>query len=123
MRQDEEAVKIEKQTAGAVTILTFAGQFDAANVPETIEKIDGLIEGSTRLVFNFRDLKFINSSGLGYLLKTVKALRDGNGELVFSEPAKCFRRIVEVYDVGQVFHTYASDRAAVAHFGAAGDAA
>jgi len=120
MRRNGDAVNIESKTVGAVTILTFAGELDAANVPETIEKIDELIEGSLRLVFNCRDLTFINSSGLGYLLKTVKVLRDQNGELVFSEPAKCFRNIVDVYGVGQVFHLYASDRAAVEHFAEAG---
>ena len=113
-------MNIEKQTAGAVTILTFAGEVDAAGEPSLVKEVDALIEGSLQLVFNFRDLTFINSSGLGYLLKTAKALKDQGGELVFSEPAKSFRHIVEVYDVGEVFHLYANDQAAIDHFGEAG---
>ena len=113
-------MRIERKAAGNVTILAFAGEFDAANVPETIEETDELIEGSLRLVFNFRDLTFIDSSGIGYLLKTMKVLRDRNGELVCSEPAKCFRNIVDVYGIGQVFKIFASDRAALEHFGEPG---
>ncbi len=67
LRCEEGIVRVERKTAGNVTILAFAGEFDAANVPSTIEEIDGLIEGSLRLVFNFRELTFIDSSGLGYV--------------------------------------------------------
>jgi len=116
-------VRIERKTAGNVTILAFVGEFDAANVPSTIEETDGLIEGCVKLVFNFRELTFIDSSGLGYLLKTMKVLRDRNGELVCSEPAKCFRNIIDVYGVGRVFKIFATDRAALAHFAEAGDSA
>jgi anti-sigma B factor antagonist len=114
---EEGIVRIERETAGDVTILAFAGEFDAANVPSTIKETDGLIEGSLRLVFNFRKLTFIDSSGLGYLLKTMKVLGGQDGDLVFSEPAKCFRNIVDVYGLGHVFKIFASDRAALDHFG------
>jgi anti-anti-sigma factor len=107
---------IEKQTAGDVVVLACAGEFDAANQPGMIKEIDGLIEGATRVVFNFDGLTFINSAGLGYLLKTVKALRDAGGDAVFSEPSRPFRNIVEVYGVAAVFRLYASDQAALKHF-------
>lgn len=109
---------IEKQTAGDVVILAFAGEFDAAQKSDLIEEIDGLIEDATQVVFNFEGLTFINSSGLGYLLKTVKTLRDAGGELVFSQPSRPFRNIVDVYGVAAVFHICESDQAALEHFGA-----
>lgn len=63
LRRDGEAVRIDREDVGAVTILSFVG------------------------------------------------------ELVFSEPAKCFRTIVDVYGIDQVFLVFASDRAALKHFG------
>jgi anti-anti-sigma factor len=116
-------VRIERKTAGNVTILAFAGEFDVVDMPATIEKIDGLIAGSNRLVFNFSELTFINSSALGYLLKTMRALRNQGGELVYSEAAKCFRNVVEVYGVVNVFKAFPDDRAALEHFGETGNAA
>jgi anti-anti-sigma factor len=93
------------------------GEFDAATKPAMLEEIDGLIEGSKQLIFNLDEVTFVNSSALGYLLKGVKTLRDGGGELVFSEPAKCFRNIVDVYGLEKVFTVFASDRAALEHLG------
>ncbi|MHC4974609.1 MAG: STAS domain-containing protein [Planctomycetota bacterium] len=116
-------MRIEKQTVGAVTILAFQGEFDAAGTPEAIEETDKLIEGCARVVFNLRGVTFINSSGLGYLLKTAQALEDQGGELVVSEPAECFKKIVDVYEVDKVFHVCPHDLAALAHFGEGGSAA
>ena len=74
-------MKIGRKTAGDVNILSFAGEFDAFNLPTISEKIDSLIQkGGTLLVFNLKELKFINSSALGYLIKTHKRLRELESE-------------------------------------------
>lgn len=117
MSRNEEALKVASRTVGDVAILSFAGDFDAASDPSSIEDVDALIAECKRVIFNFSGLTFVNSSALGYLLKTVRALRDRGGELVFSEPAKCFWNILEVYGVGQVFAVYPDDQAALQHFG------
>lgn len=109
-------MNIEKQTVGDVTLLTFFGEFDAAADAAQLEEIDELIGDCTHVIFNFHGLTFVNSSALGYLLKTSKTLRDRGGELIFSEAAKPFRNIVEIYGVGPVFAMYANDQAALDHF-------
>ena len=116
-------MRIDKEQVGEVTILSFVGEFDAVNKPAMLQEIDDLIDGSKQLIFNLSEVTFVNSSALGYLLKTVKALRDEGGELAFSDPAKCFRTIIDVYGIEKVFTVFASDRAALEHFGADGDAA
>jgi anti-anti-sigma factor len=116
-------LNIEKQqTVGNVTVLALAGEFDAAADRSTLGEIDALIPNCKRLVFNFRELTFMNSSALGYLLKTLKALRDEGGDLVFSEAARSFHNIVEIYGLGHLFKVFPDDRAALAHFGETGDA-
>jgi anti-sigma B factor antagonist len=110
-------VNIEKRTIGDVTIVTLAGEFDAASDPATLEKLDAIIEGATRVVFNFRDLTFMTSSALGYLLKITRALRDRGGELVYSEASRPFHNIVEIYEIDRVFRVFPDDQAALAHFG------
>ena len=103
-------MKIERKTAGNVTILAFTGEFDAFNLPTVGEKIDQLIQkGCTHLVFNLRLLKFINSSALGYLIKTAKRLKELDGELVLSEPSSSFQ-----FD--QIFRIYPNDQEAVKYF-------
>ncbi|MFQ5845190.1 MAG: STAS domain-containing protein [Planctomycetota bacterium] len=110
-------MKIDRKTAGDVTFLAFTGEFDAFNLPTISEKMHTLIEkGCTRLVFNLHLLKFINSSALGYLIKTSKQLRELEGELVLSQPSKFFSSTVATLGLDQIFKIFPSDEDAVRYF-------
>ncbi|MCZ6787097.1 MAG: STAS domain-containing protein [Planctomycetota bacterium] len=116
-------MKIERKTAadGDVTILAFTGEFDAFNLPTISEKIDTLIsKGCTKLVFNLHLLKFINSSALGYLIKTHKRLKQLDGELVLSQPSKFFQTTIATLGIDQIFKIYANDAEAVTYFAETG---
>jgi len=116
-------MKIERKTAGDVTILGFSGEFDAFNLPTISEKIDSLIsKGAVRLVFNLYRLKFINSSALGYLIKTQKKLREYDGELVLSQPSKFFATTIKTLGIDQIFKIYETDDDSVRYFHDAGGA-
>jgi len=114
-------MKIERKTAGNVTILAFTGEFDAFNLPTVGEKIDQLIQkGCTHLVFNLRLLKFINSSALGYLIKTAKRLKELDGELVLAEPSKFFQTTIKTLGIDQIFKIFPNDEESVKYFHDAG---
>jgi len=114
-------MKIDRKTAGDVTLLAFTGEFDAFNLPTISEKIDALIQsGVSRLVFNLHLLKFINSSALGYLIKTSKRLKELDGELVLSEPSKFFQSTIATLGIDQIFKIFPNDEEAVKYFHQAG---
>lgn len=52
-------------------IVQFHGEFDKAGFSEIKSKIDSLVKdfNAKALVFDFTDLKFINSEGIGYLME------------------------------------------------------
>ena len=94
-------MKVERKQWSDVTLLKFVGEFDAFNLPTFSSKIDNLVEqGFTSLVFNLKLLKFINSSALGYLVKTKKAVEEKDGDLVifsghpFRGPSRVLRIVV-----------------------------
>ena len=110
-------MKIDRKQAGDVMILAFTGEFDAFNLPTISEKLDALIEkGVAKLVFNLHLLKFINSSALGYLIKTHKRLRELDGELVLSEPSKFFQTTITTLGIDQIFKIFPTDEEAVKYF-------
>ncbi len=110
-------MKIERKTAGDVTLLAFTGEFDAFNLPTISEKLDNLIQtGVKKLVFNLRLLKFINSSALGYLIKTHKRLKEIDGELVLSEPSKFFQSTITTLGIDQIFKIFPVDEEAIKYF-------
>lgn len=116
-------MKIERRTDGSVTTIAFTGEFDGFNLPEVSEEIDGFIDsGARHVVFNLRELKFINSSALGYLIKTAKRLKGMDGELVLSEPSQFFETTVRTLGIDQIFRMFPSDGEAVKHFGKPGGA-
>lgn len=117
-------MKIERKEFGDVTVLYFTGELDAFNLAKISEKLDALIQtGRTRLVFNLKGLKFINSSSLGYLIKTHKRLKELDGELVLSELSKFLQSTVATLGLDQIFKIYATDDDALAHFRDAGASA
>jgi anti-sigma B factor antagonist len=114
-------MKFERKPAGNVTILAFTGEFDGFHLPRVSEEIDALIEkGCTRLVFNLRRLKFINSAALGYLIKTGRRLKERDGELVLSEPSAFFQTTIKTLGIDQIFRIYPDDQEAVGYFHDAG---
>ena len=51
-----------------ITVLTFAGEFGSVELPALSAGVQKLRDaGCVRLVFNLKDLRFINSAALGYL--------------------------------------------------------
>ncbi|MDH3591254.1 MAG: STAS domain-containing protein [Planctomycetota bacterium] len=96
-------MKIERKTTGNVTILAFAGTLDTFNLPTASEKIDALIQTSgTRLVFNLRRLRRVNSLWLGFMIQTQRRLREFGGELVLSEPSKFFHTAIKTVGMDQI---------------------
>jgi anti-sigma B factor antagonist len=107
----------ERRPERKPAILALAGDVDASGLPAFSAKVDALIRtGHTRIVFNLRRLAFINSSALGYLIRTVKRLRELDGELVLSEPSPYFRSAVDRLGLDQVFRIFPSDELALEYF-------
>ena len=116
-------MRIQRNTIGSVTVVAFAGEFDAMDLPAVDQEMEGIVqEGCTRLVFNLRDLTFINSIWISYLLKTSRDLKAEDGELVLSEPSRFFQRVGKALGIDRVFTIVPDDQAALKHFGEAGAA-
>jgi anti-sigma B factor antagonist len=110
-------MKVERKDWGDVTILTFKGEFDAFNLPTFSSRIDNLIEaGRTSLVFNLKLLKFINSSALGYLVKTKKRVDEEGGDLVIAMPSKFVKKALTVLGLHEFFRMYETEEEGVLAF-------
>jgi len=119
----ESAVRIQRNTIGSVTVVAFTGEFDAMDLPAVDEEMEGIVqEGCKQLVFNLRDLTFINSTWISYLVKTSRDLKAQSGELVLSEPSRFFQRVGKALGIDRVFNIVPDDQAALDHFGEDGPA-
>ncbi len=117
-------MKVERKRWDDVTILQFIGEFDAFNLPTFSSKIDAILEGGdTRLVFNLRLLTFINSSALGYLLKTKKRAMELGGDLALVAPSKFIKKTLVTLGLQEVFRIYENDEDGVLSFKRPGEIA
>ncbi len=122
MRCAQGSMQIERKTRGNVTILAFSGEFDTLELPQVEDKTEAPIrEGYTHLVFNLRLLRFIDSSALGYLIKTANRLKEIDGELVISEPSQHVQRTIKMLGIDEILRVVPSDEVAVEYFQEASD--
>lgn len=90
-------MEIQHRKSDGVSILEFSGNLDTNNSPAAEQEVNQLIEGgSNKLLFNFKDLNFIASSGLRILLATAKKLKATDGKMMV---CSLNETVQEVFDI------------------------
>lgn len=76
-------MRVETRDAGNVVVLSLYGNIRTnEDYAAFKEAMDDMIEkGKTRIVLNFKEVHFINSSGLGRLVLAAKKLKELSGAL------------------------------------------
>ena len=106
-----------RDAPGGIIVFRFAGELESTDLPALSEGVDKLLDaGRNRLVFNFKDLRFINSAALGYLCELHASLPDDEGQLVISEPSPEFEKVVSTLGIDQLLTICADDAEALARF-------
>ena len=66
--------------------------------PQLQSRLDALLDDKVReIVIDFRDVPFIDSSGIGEILRLFKLVRDRKGELVLINPNRKLRELFKMY--------------------------
>jgi anti-anti-sigma factor len=110
-------MKLEKRRYDDVVILKFVGEFDGSNLPTFANRIDSMIDaGDRRLVLDVQLLKFINSSALGYLVKTSKRVKEQGGQLVLARPSRFVAKTLATLGLDSAFPAFETVEDAIMHF-------
>ncbi|MHC4940726.1 MAG: STAS domain-containing protein [Planctomycetota bacterium] len=109
-------VRIERRDApGDLTVLTISGVFDADTLPHISKVVDELIAaGRTRLVFNFKDLRYFNTASMAWIIQFHKKLTGCGGALAVSEPSKPFESLNSLVGFDRIFSVCPNDEEALA---------
>lgn len=88
---------------GGVVVVDVKGEIDALTVPQLWEVLEGLIEGGERnLVIDLSRVGFIDSTGIGVVIRAMNALRDRSGDLVLRGPAPMTYQVFETVGLTKV---------------------
>jgi anti-sigma B factor antagonist len=95
----EAILKITEKITDGVCIIGLSGDIDAHTSPTFKEAIDNNISaGNIRIVFDFSDLNYISSAGIGVLNAALHAVKGKGGKMSIA----CANKIV--YDTLDVMY-------------------
>ena len=86
-----------------VVVVDVKGEIDALTVPQLWEVVEALIEGGERnLIIDLSRVSFIDSTGIGVVIRAMNALRDKGGDLVLRGPAPMTYQVFETVGLTKV---------------------
>ncbi len=97
--------------AGGVPVLRLAGEFDIDTVPEIdrfLRRRLGPLYQRRSLVIDLRDVTFVDSTFIGFVVRLVGEARRGRGELVLAQPVGRVRSLLCVVGLPNLVPVYES---------------
>lgn len=78
-------------------VISVVGELDLFTAPRLREQILELLKGgTTSLVIDLSRLDFVDSSGLGVLVATLKRMRERDGSLMIRSPSANTSKVLQV---------------------------
>ena len=111
----EYRFEASQQRATGVVVLT--GRLDLMAAADLKAKIQRLVaDGFSQLVVDLEKVPFIDSSGLGALVGSLKTARNAGGDVRIARPAEQIRYILQVSTLDRVLTPYATVEEALAEY-------
>ena len=89
---------IQVESRGDRRIIRIKDKITFEHCPLLQSRLDGVVEEGVRVVIiDFRDVPFMDSSGVGEILRLFKLLRDRNGEVVLINPNQKLNNLFKMY--------------------------
>lgn len=111
-------MQIDERSAGDVTILDVKGKMTLGEGDEVLKNtIDRLIQrGRKKLVLNLADVPYIDSAGLGEIVRTYTTASRQGGSLKLLGLTKRITDLLSITKLLTVFETYDNEADAVRSF-------
>lgn len=107
-------MEIRQETINHVAVLSLAGRLDASSAKDVKEKVSSLSrENEVNLVIDMAGVDFIDSSGLGSLVSSLRTVNKLGGDIKISALQDQVRSVFELTRLHRIFGIY-DDRTAAA---------
>ncbi len=114
-------MQIEERSAGDVTVLDLKGKMTLGEGDELLrDKINSLIQqGRRKVVLNLGGVPYIDSAGLGEIVRTYTTISRQGGSLKLLNLTKRITDLLSITKLLTVFETYDTEADAVRSFSSA----
>ena len=112
---------IEERTVGDVVVLDLKGKITLGEGDELLkDKVNSLLnQGRRKLLLNFADVPYVDSAGLGEIVRTYTTVSRQGGSLKLLNLTKRITDLLSITKLLTVFETYDSEADAVRSFSSA----
>jgi anti-sigma B factor antagonist len=110
-------LSLDTREVGRVTIVRCNGRIVAGGESESLRvHIDRLLLDRRSIILHMGEVGFIDSSGLGTMVRSLTSIRRAHGDLKLCNVTEQARKVLEMSRLTQVFDTHESEEKAVAAF-------
>lgn len=111
-------MQINERIVGDVTVLDLEGKMTLGEGDELLkDKINSLLaQGTRKLVLNLGGVPYIDSAGLGEMVRTYTTVKKQNGTLKLLNLTKRIQDLLSITKLTTVFDTFDSEEEAVKSF-------
>jgi anti-sigma B factor antagonist len=110
-------LSLDTRDVGRVTIVRCNGRIVAGGESEALRAhVDWLLRDRRSIVLHMGEVGFIDSSGLGTMVRSLTSIRRAHGDLKLCNVTEQVRKVLEMSRLTQVFEAHESEEKAVAAF-------
>jgi anti-sigma B factor antagonist len=111
---------IEMRIVGDVRILDCNGKIRLGEGTTSIRKavLDALESGTKKIILNFEEISYVDSSGIGALLSAYTSVANAGGRMKLLHLTARIRELLTITKLLTVFEAYDSEKDALASFSA-----
>jgi anti-sigma B factor antagonist len=107
---------VEKES-GEVTVLELGGRLDSNTSKVLEDKVMEILgQGKKKVLMDFADVDYINSTGLRVLLLALQQLKKVQGKLVLSSIKDYMKEVFEISGYTEIFPIFPTQEEALANF-------
>jgi anti-sigma B factor antagonist len=117
-------MQIDERTIGDVVVIDIKGRVQLGDGDEMLkDKVNSLLnQGRKKIVLNLADVPYIDSAGLGEVVRTFTTVSRQGGQLKLLNLTKRITDLLAITKLLTVFDTYDSEQDAVQSFSASAKA-
>src|SRR5215216_6661622 len=114
-------MQIEERSVGDVIVLDLKGKMTLGEGDELLkDKINSLLQqGHKKVILNLEDVPYLDSAGLGEIVRTYTTISRQGGSLKLLNLTKRITDLLSITNLLTVFETYESEADAVRSFSSA----
>ena len=104
------AVEITDGKSANIKVVHLTGELDEVTVEEVRKYVDPLLADTNvhQLIFDFTNLKFINSKGIGYLVSVHTHLTKNGRSLIMAAAAESVMDVISLVGLTNIIPYYAT---------------